>query len=189
MAILDADKEGFLRSATSLIQTIGRAARNIDGRVILYADTMTNSLRRAIEETDRRRNRQREWNQANGMTPVGIRKQIGRAMQSVFEQDYVTVSPVKDESAIEFVGKDLKSSIAELEKRMRAAAADLEFEAAGRLRDEIRRLEALDLGLPPPPMATSRDRPRRDWKPEPLGPGGGGYDPAKRKGGPKRRGA
>ena len=189
VAILDADKEGFLRSATSLIQTIGRAARNIDGRVILYADTMTNSLRRAIEETDRRRNRQREWNQANGMTPVGIRKQIGRAMQSVFEQDYVTVSPVKDEGAIEFVGKDLKSSIAELEKRMRAAAADLEFEAAGRLRDEIRRLEALDLGLPPPPMATSRDRPRRDWKPEPLGPGGGGYDPAKKKGGSKRRGA
>ena len=189
VAILDADKEGFLRSATSLIQTIGRAARNIDGRVILYADTMTNSLRRAIEETDRRRNRQRDWNQANGMTPVGIRKQIGRAMQSVFEQDYVTVSPVKEESAIEFVGKDLKSSIAELEKRMRAAAADLEFEAAGRLRDEIRRLEALDLGLPPPPMATSRDRPRRDWKPEPLGPGGGGYDPAKKKGGSKRRGA
>ena len=108
-------------------------------------------------------------------------------MQSVFEQDYVTVSPVKDEAALEFVGKDLKSSIAELEKRMRAAAADLEFETAARIRDEIKRLEALDLGLVPPPTATPRgDRARRDWKPEPLGPGGGGYDP-KRRGGPKRR--
>ena len=186
VAILDADKEGFLRSATSLIQTIGRAARNIDGRVILYADTMTNSLRRAIEETDRRRNRQREWNEANGMTPTGIRKQIGQAMQSVFEQDYVTVSPVKDETALQFVGKDLKSSIAELEKRMRAAAADLEFETAGRIRDEIRRLEALDLGLTPPPSATPRNN-KRDWMPEPLGPGGGGYDPSKRKGSKKRK--
>ncbi len=186
VAILDADKEGFLRSATSLIQTIGRAARNIDGRVILYADTMTNSLRRAIEETDRRRNRQREWNEANGMTPTGIRKQIGQAMQSVFEQDYVTVSPVKDETALQFVGKDLKSSIAELEKRMRAAAADLEFETAGRIRDEIRRLEALDLGLAPPPSATPRNN-KRDWMPEPLGPGGGGYDPKKRKGSSRRK--
>ena len=187
VAILDADKEGFLRSATSLIQTIGRAARNVDGRVILYADTLTNSLRRAIEETDRRRAKQKAWNEANGITPQSIKKQIGQVMQSVFEQDYVTVAPIRDASAVEFVGKDLKSSIAELEKRMRGAAADLEFEEAARLRDEIRRLEALQLGLEPPPMASASQRPRRDRTPEPMGPGGGGYDPSKRRGGPKRQ--
>ena len=187
VAILDADKEGFLRSATSLIQTIGRAARNVDGRVILYADTLTNSMRKAIEETDRRRAKQKAWNEANGITPQSIKKQIGQVMQSVFEQDYVTVAPIQDASGLEFVGKDLKSSIAELEKRMRGAAADLEFEEAARLRDEIRRLEALELGLEPPPVASASHRPRRDRTPEPMGPGGGGYDPSKRRGPPKRR--
>ena len=119
VAILDADKEGFLRSQTSLIQTIGRAARNIDGRVILYADTMTNSLRHAIEETERRRNKQRAWNEAHGITPVSIKRQIGKVLESVFEQDYVTVAPVKDAGISDFVGKDLKAAIADLEKRMR----------------------------------------------------------------------
>ena len=119
VAILDADKEGFLRSQTSLIQTIGRAARNIDGRVILYADTMTNSLRHAIEETERRRNKQRAWNEAHGITPVSIKRQIGKVLESVFEQDYVTVAPIKDAGITEFVGKDLKAAIADLEKRMR----------------------------------------------------------------------
>jgi excinuclease ABC subunit B len=182
VAILDADKEGFLRSRTSLIQTIGRAARNIDGRVILYADRMTDSLRYAIEETERRRNRQRTWNEEHGITPQGIRKQIGKVLESVFEQDYVTVAPIANSSATEFVGKDLKASIAELEKRMRAAAADLEFEEAARLRDEIKRLEALDLGLEPPPAASATLRPRKDHTPKPMGPGGGGYDPKKRRG-------
>ncbi len=184
VAILDADKEGFLRSQTSLIQTIGRAARNVDGKVILYADTMTRSLRAAIEETERRRNKQRSWNEAHGITPVSIRRQIGQVLESVFEQDYVTVAPVKDSGIQDFVGKDLKSAIAEMEKRMRAAAADLEFEEAARLRDEIKRLEALDLGLPAPPVASATTfRSKRNAAPEPMGPGGGGYDPSKRRGG------
>ena len=187
VAILDADKEGFLRSATSLVQTIGRAARNVDGRVILYADRMTRSLEYAIGETERRRTKQTAWNQANGITPQSIRKNIGEVLHSVYEQDYVTVAPVKDTDADEFVGKDLQSSIAELEKKMRNAAANLEFETAARLRDEIKRLEALDLGLPAPAAAPRRPR---DRTPEPLGPGGGGYDPEKRRGsnGRRRRG-
>ncbi len=187
VAILDADKEGFLRSQTSLTQTIGRAARNVDGRVILYADVMTRSLRAALEETSRRRAKQTAWNEAHGITPVSVRKHIGEALSSVFEQDYVTVAPVKDASITNLVGKDLGSSIAELEKRMRGAAADLEFEEAARLRDEIKRLEALQLGLEPPPVATSRG-PKRDRTPEPLGPGGGGYDPDKRTARGRRRG-
>ena len=189
VAILDADKEGFLRSQTSLIQTIGRAARNVDGRVVLYADVMTRSLRAAIEETERRRAKQAAWNAANGITPTSVRSHIGEALSSVFEQDYVTVSPVKDAGITDMVGKDLKSSLAELEKRMRAAAADLEFETAARLRDEIKRLEALELGLPAPPAATQAFGARKkDRTPEPLGPGGGGYDPAKmRRGGARRR--
>ncbi len=187
VAILDADKEGFLRSKTSLVQTIGRAARNVDGRVILYADVMTESLRFAIEETERRRNKQRAWNEANGITPQSVRKHIGEALNSVFEQDYVTVAPIKDSRVTDMVGKDLKSSIAELEKRMRAAAADLEFEEAGRLRDEIKRLEALDLGLPAPPPSAASFKPKRDRTPEPLGPGGGGYDPAKMRRGRGRK--
>ncbi len=183
VAILDADKEGFLRSATSLVQTIGRAARNVDGRVILYADTMTRSMKFALEETERRRIKQTAWNQANGITPQSVRKHIGEALHSVFEQDYVTVAPVKGAKVDVLIGKDLRATIVELETRMRNAAADLEFEEAGRLRDEIKRLEALDLGLPPPPAS----RPRRDPTPEPLGPGGGGYDPEKRRSAKRRR--
>ncbi len=188
VAILDADKEGFLRSTTSLIQTIGRAARNAEGRVVLYADRMTDSLKRALEETERRRAKQIAWNTAHGITPTTIIRQISDVLQSVYEQDYVTVEAVEGDAAAEFVGKDLRASIGELEKRMRAAAADLEFEEAARLRDEIKRLESLELGLEPNLAGRSLQEatPRADWKPKPLGPGGGGYDPKKMRRGRKR---
>lgn len=186
VAILDADKEGFLRSTTSLIQTIGRAARNVDGRVVLYADVMTDSLRRALEETARRRTKQEAWNKENGITPQTIRRDISQALQSIYEQDYVTVDALQGEETAEFVGKDLKATIAELDRKMRAAAADLEFETAARLRDEIKRLESLDLGLSPNlagrSLQEAKPKAKSDWKPKPMGPGGGGYDPSKGKG-------
>jgi excinuclease ABC subunit B len=147
VCILDADKEGFLRSETSLIQTIGRAARNIDGRVILYGDRMTGSMERAIAETDRRREKQRAYNDEHGITPATIKRQIADIIADTASRDGVLVN-VEAEDTNNLVGHNLRSYIEELEKKMRAAAADLEFEEAGRLRDEIRRLEADELGLP-----------------------------------------
>jgi excinuclease ABC subunit B len=147
VAILDADKEGFLRSETSLIQTIGRAARNVDGRVILYADRMTGSMERAIRETDRRREKQHEYNLANGITPATIKRNIHDIVADTASRDGVLVD-IEAEGANNLVGHNLRGYIEELEKKMRAAAADLEFEEAGRLRDEIRSLEATELGLP-----------------------------------------
>ncbi|GGJ38820.1 excinuclease ABC subunit UvrB [Neoroseomonas lacus] len=189
VAILDADKEGFLRSATALIQTIGRAARNVEGRVVLYADVMTNSLKRALEETERRRTKQTAWNVEHGITPTTIKREIADVLRDVSQGDYITIEAVVGEEETNFVGKDLRASIAELERKMRAAAAELEFETAARLRDEIKRLEALDLGLEPNLAGRSlrEATPKADWKPKPMGPGGGGYDPKKLKGGARKR--
>ncbi len=147
VAILDADKEGFLRSETSLIQTMGRAARNVDGRVILYADRVTGSMERAMSETDRRRVKQLAYNAEHGITPQTIRRNISDVMADVSSKDYVTVD-TGDEDMPHLVGHNLKAYISDLENRMKKAAADLEFEEAGRLRDEIRRLENDELGLP-----------------------------------------
>jgi excinuclease ABC subunit B len=147
VAILDADKEGFLRSETSLIQTIGRAARNVEGRVILYADRTTGSMERALRETDRRRQKQLEYNAKHGITPTTIKRNIQDILAHVSNRDSVMVD-TGDEDRPNLVGHNLKAYIADLEARMRKAAGDLEFEEAGRLRDEIRRLEADELGIP-----------------------------------------
>ena len=146
VAILDADKEGFLRSETSLIQTIGRAARNVEGRVILYADRMTGSMERALNETGRRREKQEAYNREHGITPATVKKRIGDIIAHVSSKDQVTVEIDTDRGHM--VGHNLRAYIESLEKKMRDAAANLEFEEAGRLRDEIRALEKEELGLP-----------------------------------------
>ena len=146
VAILDADKEGFLRSKTSLVQTIGRAARNIDGRVILYADRLTDSLKYAINETKRRRQKQKAYNKKNGITPESIKKEISDVLESVYETDYVTVEtgPIAPDNLI---GDNYQNYIKDLNDQMSDAAANLEFEEAAKIRDEIRRIEGIELGL------------------------------------------
>jgi excinuclease ABC subunit B len=147
VAILDADKEGFLRSERSLVQTIGRAARNVNGRVILYADLITDSMRRAIDETERRRTIQGDYNQEHGITPETIRKQIPGSLIDLCEADYVTV-PIAAETESRYRSRaELAKEIERLRREMREAAQALEFERAADLRDEIQRLEAADLEL------------------------------------------
>ena len=145
MAILDADKEGYLRSKTSLIQTIGRAARNIESKVIMYADSVTKSMQEAINETQRRRDKQLEFNKSNNITPLSIKKNIEEILETTTEQDHVTVEL---ENAKELVGKDLTKHIKNLENKMNEFAAKLEFEDAAKLRDEINRLKAREVGIP-----------------------------------------
>jgi excinuclease ABC subunit B len=155
VAILDADKEGFLRSETSLVQTIGRAARNVDGKVVLYADVVTGSITRAMEETERRRQKQTAYNEANGITPSSIRRGIQDILGSVYEADHVTVDiGLADAPAI---GHNLQATIAELEKRMKEAAGNLEFEEAARMRDEIKRLQSVALAVGDDPLARQAD--------------------------------
>ncbi len=145
VAILDADKEGFLRSETSLIQTIGRAARNVDGKVILYADTVTGSMERAMAETRRRREKQQAWNEANGITPESVKSRIKDILASPYERDHVRIDAGVAESAKPFMGSNFQATLRDLETRMREAAGNLEFETAARLRDEIKRLKMMDL--------------------------------------------
>jgi len=150
VAVLDADKEGFLRSSQSLIQTAGRAARNVNGRVVMYADAMTESMRTAIRETDRRRALQERYNEAYGITPQSIVKQIDDVMSSVYERDYVTPAATLDGTERFHNQQQLDAYIASRQEEMRAAAANLDFEKAAALRDDIKRLRNPELGLPSP---------------------------------------
>ncbi|HEY0901970.1 MAG TPA: UvrB/UvrC motif-containing protein, partial [Micavibrio sp.] len=148
---LDADKEGYLRSRTSLIQTIGRAARNVDGRALLYADKMTKSMTAALEETGRRRERQLKYNAENGITPESVKKNIHDILESVYEQgDRVVITKAAgfaDRETEEFMKSPqaLRKYIDKLKAKMIKAAEDLEFEEAAHLRDEVKRLEQMDL--------------------------------------------
>jgi excinuclease ABC subunit B len=142
VAILDADKEGFLRSTRSLIQTIGRAARNAKGSVILYADKETDSIRATLEETNRRRELQARYNAEHGITPTTIQKRISSLRESIWEQDYVTVPTRKDRDDAAIPLHELGELIAGLRREMAEAAKELDFERAAELRDRIRELEA-----------------------------------------------
>jgi excinuclease ABC subunit B len=147
VAILDADKEGFLRSERSLIQTCGRAARNVNGTVILYADQITGSMRRAIDESNRRRQIQLSYNSEHNITPASIQKNIEDVLGSIYEADYVTVPVISEEEARYLTPEYIEGMVRELEKKMKEAAKKLEFEEAARLRDEMKAWQEKDLEL------------------------------------------
>jgi excinuclease ABC subunit B len=179
VAVLDADKEGFLRSSVSLIQTIGRAARHVEGRVILYADTVTVSMQRAIQETDRRRAKQRAYNEANGITPRSIQKKVGESLHGPAANDYPDVSYAAEQLQA-YGSEDLVALTAKLRDEMIAAAEGLNFEEAAQLRDRIQRIKGLELGIPrepgaPPPSTGGR-----------VAKGGGSWG-KQRSGGVRRR--
>ena len=144
VAILDADKEGYLRSKTSLVQTIGRAARNVDGKVILYADIMTKSIQAALEETNYRKSRQREYNKLHSITPQSVKRNIGEIIESIYEKDSYTVSLSKDE---DLSPSKFEKHIQKLEKKMLSAAENLDFEKAAMFRDEIRKIKKDQMGM------------------------------------------
>ena len=169
VAMLDADKEGFLRSETSLVQTIGRAARNVDGKVMLYADKVTGSMERAMDETNRRREKQQAYQRGERHHPASISRGIQDILGSVYEADHVTVDiGLADTPAI---GHNLQATIADLEKRMKEAAGNLEFEEAARLRDEIKRLQAVELAVGDDPLArqSRSTRPAALFRRRPFG--------------------
>jgi len=145
VAILDADKEGFLRSETSLVQTCGRAARNVNGRVIMYADKVTGSMERAISEMERRRKLQTRYNEEHGITPTTVKKNIKNIIESIYEADYVKIPAVSEEKAEYLPLDEIPKIIKSLKKEMKVAAAALEFEKAAEIRDRIRQLELMEL--------------------------------------------
>jgi excinuclease ABC subunit B len=147
VAILDADKEGFLRSEKSLIQTFGRAARNVNGQVILYADRMTGSMDQAILETNRRRKIQEEYNKVHGITPQTVKKSVRNILASIYEADYFTIPTVADMEEGYVPVKEIPAMIQNLKKEMKEAASRLEFERAAEIRDKIQRLEEMELKM------------------------------------------
>jgi excinuclease ABC subunit B len=160
VAILDADKEGFLRSAGALIQTSGRAARNVHGTVIMYADVMTGSIQAAIAETNRRRAIQEAYNREYGITPASIVKEIDDVLSSVYERDYMGVPSVRGEAEPFMSLAEIDGRIQQLTRDMKAAAANLEFEKAAAIRDEIRRLRARSLGVEARPASAGPEEDR-----------------------------
>ncbi|MCL4232949.1 MAG: UvrB/UvrC motif-containing protein, partial [Deltaproteobacteria bacterium] len=145
VAILDADKEGFLRSTTSLLQTIGRAARNVNGTVILYADRVTASMKNALDETNRRREVQAKYNEDNGITPESIVKGVSNALLAIYDKDYVTVPTLRPEDDEQIVPAHIPMMIESLRRQMKMAAKELDFERAAELRDQIKRLEEREI--------------------------------------------
>jgi excinuclease ABC subunit B len=146
VAILDADKEGFLRSQTSLIQTCGRTARNIHGRVLMFGDVVTDSMRRAIQETERRRKVQAQYNREHGITPEGIKKDVVDILSSIYEKDYYTV-PVDEFEEQGIEPKKLSKMVSKLRKEINEAAKRWDFERAAQLRDRLMKLEKMELAL------------------------------------------